>query len=333
MNLLANILKKVQVIHAVYNGMNFDYHLLEISMDKNGIKTDKYHKDIIISDITSKKFDTPIILTISGKGIISKNYKENSEELKRITEQPDDFLFASENMGDGILRVTFLRRHLYESLCKELVVEKLSLVEVRIDANNDPEQEAQKAAEDFWTSEFGVKEAFTPCMRSSCLMSLVAKKILLPVLLFLIVVLLINFFVQQNIGSQLQEQQTLLAQTKRNTAQVEKNLGEKQQLLDQLGNEAKFPYAWIADQVASVVPNEMILTELNIQPLRDRIQNNKPVTTENNKVVIKGRSINPTSVTDFIDSIHGLGVFGAIQLTMHNKDRDNYYQFTLDVSL
>ena len=160
-----------------------------------------------------------------------------------------------------------------------------------------------------------------------------AKKVSLPVLLFLIVVLLINFFVQQNIANQLQEQQIRLAQTKRNTAQVEKNLGEKQQILNQLSNEPRFSYAWIADQIASVVPDEIILTELEIQPLKDRIQENKPVNVEKNKILIKGQSLNPASVTDFTDSIQVLGAFGPVQLTMHNKDRNDHYLFTLDVSL
>ena len=333
MNLLANILRNVHVIHAIYNGANFDFHLLEISIDKNGVKTDKYLKDMTLSDISGKKFDAPLVLTISGKGVISKIYKENSEELKRITEQPNDFLFASENVGDGMLKLTFLRRNLYDILCEELNIENFTLVEVRIDANNNPEQEARKAAEDFWTSKFSIKEAFAPSIRSSSLLSLVAKKVSLPVLLFLIVVLLINFFVQQNIANQLQEQQIRLAQTKRNTAQVEKNLGEKQQILNQLSNEPRFSYAWIADQIASVVPDEIILTELEIQPLKDRIQENKPVNVEKNKILIKGQSLNPASVTDFTDSIQVLGAFGPVQLTMHNKDRNDHYLFTLDVSL
>lgn len=54
MNLLVNILRKVHVIHAIYNGANFAFHLLEISIDKNGIKTDKYLKDIALSDISGK---------------------------------------------------------------------------------------------------------------------------------------------------------------------------------------------------------------------------------------------------------------------------------------
>lgn len=110
-------------------------------------------------------------------------------------------------------------------------------------------------------------------------------------------------------------------------------MGEKQQILNQLSNEPRFSYAWIADQIASVVPDEIILTELEIQPLKDRIQENKPVNVEKNKILIKGQSLNPASVTDFTDSIQVLGAFGPVQLTMHNKDRNDHYLFTLDVSL
>lgn len=236
-------------------------------------------------------------------------------------------------MGDGLLKVTFLRRKLYDALCKELNIGKLPLVEVRIDANNNLDEEARKAAEEFRTSRFSIKEAFTPSMRSSNLLSLIAGKILLPVLSILLAVLLVNFFVQQNIAGRLKEQQYLLAQTKKNTAQAEKSLGEKQQILDQLANESNFPYAWIADQIASAVSDEIILTELNIQPLIDRVQENKPIKVERNKVVIKGKSTNSASVAAFTDSIQAIRVFKTVQLDMLNKDRNDNYLFTLNISL
>lgn len=333
MNLLANILKRIHVIHAIHDGNRFDFHLVEINIGKNGIKMNKCLRDIPVTDITGSKFNTPLILIVSGKGIISKNYSENSEELKQIINQPNDFLFACEKMGDGLLKVTFLRRKLYDALCKELNIGKLPLVEVRIDANNNLDEEARKAAEEFRTSRFSIKEAFTPSMRSSNLLSLIAGKILLPVLSILLAILLVNFFVQQNIAGRLKEQQYLLAQTKKNTAQAEKSLGEKQQILDQLANESNFPYAWIADQIASAVSDEIILTELNIQPLIDRVQENKPIKVERNKVVIKGKGTNSASVAAFTDSIQAIRVFKTVQLDMLNKDRNDNYLFTLNISL
>lgn len=333
MNLLVNILKKIHVIYAIHDGSRFDFHLVEINIDKNGVKMNKCFRDIPVTDITGNKFNAPLILIVSGKGVISKNYNENSEELKQITNQPNDFLFACEKMENGLLKVTFLRRKLYDALCKELNVGELPLVEVRIDTNNNLDEEARKAAEEFWTSRFSIKEAFTPSMRSSNLLSLIARKISLPVLSVLLAVLLANFFIRQNIAGRLKEQQYLLAQAKKNTVQTEKSLGEKQQILDQLANESNYPYAWIADQIASVVSDEIILTELNIQPLVDRVQENKPVKVERNKVVIKGKSTNSTSVAAFVDSIHGIGIFGTVELDILNKDKNDNYQFTLNISL
>ncbi len=333
MNLLVNILRKVHVIHAVNVGNKFVFHLFELSIGKDGIRIVKCLNDLTLAEITDRKYDTPLILTLSGKGVVSKNYQIDSKELKQIIEQPNDFLFACENIGNGSLRVTFLRRKLYDVLNNEFDTRKLTFVEIRIDGNNNPELEARKAAEEFWASNFGFKEAIIPSMRSCCLLSLMARKILLPVLLVLLVILLANFFVQQNIAEQLKEQQFLAAQTKRNAAQVEKNLDEKQQILDNLANETKYPYAWIADKIASVVPGDVILTELSIQPLKDRIQVNKSVNVEKDKVLIKGKSADPLSVTTFVDSIQAFGVFGAVQLTMHNRDKKDNYLFTLDVCL
>lgn len=333
MNILVNILKVIHVVSAVSDGRKFDFQLIEVKIGRAGIKIEKYLKDIKLEDISGRKLNTPLVLTISGKGVISKDYKENSAELKQLTEQPNDFLFASENIGGGVLRVAFLRRKLYDVLCNELDIEKMPLVEVRIDANNNPEQEARKAAEEFWLSEFGIKEAFTPSMRSSNLLSLVAKKALLPLLLILLVLFLINFFVQQELSDRLKEQHSFLVQTKRNTAQVEKSLGEKQQILDHLANEAKYSYALIADRIASVVPDGITLTELNIQPLRDKVQENKTINIERNKVLIRGKSSNPALVTIFTDSLQVLSVLGSVQLIMQNRDRDDNYQFALNVSL
>lgn len=330
---MAYILRKLHVIHAVSDGNKFDFHLFEISIGKNGIMIDKCLEYISLEDIVAQKFSNPVILTISGRGVISKEYKKNSEESKQITDRPDDFLFAIEDLEDGMIRVIFLRRKLYDLLCRQLIVDRLSLVEVRIDVNNNPEQEARKAAEEFWRNKFGIKEVFSPSMRSNNLLSLVVRKILLPVLSSFLGVLLINFFVQQEFAGQLREQQFLLAQAKKNTTQVEKSLGERQEILNHLGNETKYPYAWIADRIASVVPKGIVLTELIIQPLKDKIQEKKTINVEKNKVVVRGRGIDPTSVTAFTDSIRVLNVFSTVQLIMQHKDKSDNYLFTLNASL
>ena len=333
MSVLSEFIKKISVISAVYNGSKFDFHLMVIGREKDEPKIIQSSESVPLPDITGKNYDTPLILIIGGKGVVSKDYKIESEEAGQITNHPEEFLFASENTGDNMLRVTFLRRKMYDTLCREINIEKLPIVDVRIDARNNTGYEAIKAAEEFWTTQPGIKDILTPSMRSSTLLSLLAKQLLLSVLAVLLVILLGNFFMQQHITGKLKEQQVLMSQAQKNSAQAERTTDLKQQILNDLVNEIHYPYSWIADRIASVVPDDIVFSELEIQPLNGKVQANKPVAADENRIVVKGRCKDPASVTSLTDSIHSLGIFSTVQLNVLNKDRNNNYQFNIDISL
>jgi Tfp pilus assembly protein PilN len=333
MNMLSKFIKKISVISAVYSGSKFDFHLMVIGREKDEPKVIQSSESVPLPDITSKNYDTPLILIISGKGVISKDFKIESEEAGQITNHPEEFLFASENTGDNMMRVTFLRRKMYDTLCREINIERLPIVDVRIDAENNTRYEAIKAAEEFWTTQPGIKDVLTPSMRSSILLSLLAKQLLLPVLAVLLVMLLGNFFMQQHITGKLKEQQILMSQAQKNSAQAERTTDLKQQIMNDLVDEIRYPYSWIADRIASVVPDDVVLSELEIQPLNGKIQANKPVVAYENRIVVKGRCKDSESVTSLTDSIHSLGIFSTVQLNVLNKDRNNNYQFNIEISL
>lgn len=333
MSALSKFIRKISIIRASFNGSKFDFHLLVISRDKDELKVIQSSENVVMADITGKNLDTPLILIISGKGVVTKDFRAESEESRQITNHPEEFLFASESTGESTLRITFLRRKMYDSLCHHMNIERLPVIEVRIDAGNNAELEAIKAAEEFWTAEAGIKEIMAPSLHSSTLLSILAKQLLLPVLGILLVVLLANFLVQQNLASRLNDQQVRMSHAQKTSAQAEKISGQKQQVLNDLVSEIHYPYSWIADRIASVVPDDIVLSELEIQPLSGKIQANKPVVADENKVVVKGRCRNPESVTSLTDSIHSFGIFSSVQLNVLNRDGNNNYQFNIDISL
>lgn len=333
MNVLSKFIRKISVISASFNGSKYDFLLLVIGREKDEFKVIQSSENVPLADIAGKNYDTPLILIISGKGVVSKDFRTESEEVRQITNHPEEFLFASENTGENRCRITFLRRKMYDSLCQEINIEKLPVIEVRIDAGNNTKHEAIKAAEEFWATQSGMKEILTPSMRSSTLLSLLTKQLSLPVLGVLLVILLGNFMIQQNITDRLKGQQTLMSQAQRNSAQVERITDIKQQVLNDLVNEIHYPYSWIADRIASVVPDDIVLSELEIQPLNGKIQANKTVEADENRIVVKGRCKDPESVTSLTDSIHSLGIFSTVQLNVLSKDRNNNYQFNIDISL
>lgn len=123
-------------------------------------------------------------------------------------------------------------------------------------------------------------------------------------LLFLI--LLINFQVYSGYTSQLQKQQATLSENQRRNAQLEllkKELAEKQGLLATMGIQRQTPISFLADRFAACIPKDMKLTSLAINPLTEKIKNQKPALFKEGTIIAEGECDYPDALNLLIERL------------------------------
>jgi len=333
MNPALFILNRLTVLYAARIEQGWRYTVMEAYRAKGEIRLMKKSDDFSLDRWKGRKQKYPVVVALCGRGIVSKEYPSGAEAIRRITAHPEEFLFGVEKCGQGRERLTFLRRDQYNELMAELSVYKLPIITTRIDPVGDPEAEARATAVDFFGETLAGKNMLKPLPENNTLFGLITGRLLLPVLGVVLLALMVNFFIQQNLQQQAEEQQFILNGFSRTTTQRSQEQDRQQELQEMLVTGLPYPYAWVADRIASVIPPGVTLTELTIQPILKKLQENKPLTIETNRVVIRGQAASAIPITCLTDTLRSWETSHSVQLLSLTRDRNNHYQFEIDLRL
>lgn len=333
MPLFRSILNHVQVLHVSFTEATCRYTLTEVCLRQGKVRIRHRIPNFDLGHWKGKKQKHPVVLVLSGKGIVSKEYAQESEAIRRITDHPEVFLFASESLPDNRIRLTFLRREQYEEQMDVLSAYKLPIVDTRIDPQGDTYGESLSAGSDFFNKTLNRKNLFQPSEESNILFSLVTRRLLLPVSGLLLLLLLVNFFFRQHLDKQIEERLFKLHAIRQSETVRDKEQGQLNRMYEMLLPEAGYPYAWIADRIAGIIPDGILLTELSIHPLMKKLQEQKPLETEPKRIILRGESSESTPVTLLSDALQGLEEVASVQLLSLTRNRNDRYVFEIDLRL
>ena len=333
MNFWGHILNRLTVLYVVFTEGGREYTLFELGQRHGKVEIKNRQPGFHPATGKGRQRKHPVVIVLSGCGIVSKEYPAGSEMAARITGHPEEFLYASEALESGRQLLTFLRREQYNAVIREWSSCKLPLVGIRIDPKGDAEQEAQASATEFFGETLSRKSLLKASSENNALWSLMTGKLLLPVLGVIALGLLVNFFVRQCLQQQAEEQQFLLSWLQQTTAVRDQEQGQQRQLQEMLLPKASYPNAWLADRIASIVPNGVVLIELSIQPTTKKLQENKPLQADPNRIVIRGESAVAAPVTQLTDTLRSLKLASSVQLLSLTRDRNGQYLFEIDLRL
>lgn len=331
MNPATLILPCLNVLYSVNTETGWDHTLFEVIIRKGRVRLKKRTKDFRPEQLGRKKKKEPLVAVISGRGVIKKTYPSGSAAAG-ITGNKKDFLSASEESGD-CTEVTFMRREPYDSLIRELCSHTSGLVGVRLDPDGLPFDEVIAAGNDFFKGSLSAGELLKASPESNKLASLMASRIMLPVIGAAFLIVAVNFFIQRDLQEKTAQQQFVLNRMERTRASETKQRGGKELLGGLLMPQAKHPYAVIADKIADRVPEGVMLTELSINPPNGRLQEKKPLSTHPDKVTIRGESGSAAAVTDFTSALQAIELGETTRLLSMARDRNGKYVFEISLDL
>ncbi len=112
-------------------------------------------------------------------------------------------------------------------------------------------------------------------------------------LIFILASLLINFFVFNHYFeavNSLQQTSQINQTNKKKLLELNENVNKSQKMVDDMLKSNASKSSFYTNTIIQSLPNSILLSELNYQPLLKRIKKDKPIETDNNVILISGES-------------------------------------------
>lgn len=260
-------------------------------------------------------------VTVDGYGVIRKT-SDDAGIAAKVREAPETFVW-SEQEGT----IFFVRRTRLVPL-----LEELSAADIRpalLACGTAPAACARQLYETLrW------RELLRLNHSSSALAQAVARR-MLPVWLGLFFLLLC---LNSLYGPQWQARRQLLQQERqaRETAgsrSAESSVRQRQLLADFRGG-LPVDCSLLCDRIGALIPAQITLTQLDIEPVVGRIDPGKPLKRRERTVVLTGLSRSPEAVTTLNDALTRLPAVREVRLVSVDRTRDDrQLQFLIELQL
>ncbi len=112
-------------------------------------------------------------------------------------------------------------------------------------------------------------------------------------LAFILSLLLINFFVFNHYFNQvnrLQQTSQMNQTTKQNILELSEQVNKSQKTADDMLKSSSSKSSFYVNNIIQSLPNSILLSELNYQPIEKRIKSDKPIVLKQNTIIVSGGS-------------------------------------------
>jgi hypothetical protein len=248
----------------------------------------------------------PLVAVVSGHGVITKDVAAGGI-VETVMGDPETFLWTI--LGE---RVSFVRREQLAATMQEL--EKRGIRPLYTECLPDTDEATLKGVEErFHAEHSGWRRILKPSPEGSRLSLLVAKRLQLPVLGALMLVLVANFALSSRVRENFQAANSELTALKRTSSALTESNENRRALLEGFSCEMPFRHSRLSDRIGGAVPDKIALTEIAIAPLVKSIEAGKPLQQNTEMVVIRGETTSSEAVSEFTEALGRLRL-GTIRL-------------------
>lgn len=318
MNIASKILNRVHVVVAVYGGPE-EYELSLWESVRRGGESELTVKDVPESKDGFGK--VPVLLLIGGHGVIAKAAAENPDMIEQVVSDPGKFIC---NYFQGKERFCFVRREQTEKPVSYLEGLGAKIISTGcFDARQDDvEAMIGECVGELYSETVTLRNAFRPSPGGSLLAQLLFHRIKMPVLAAVLALLVANFLVGKNVGEKYSTQRQEMLVLERSIGRQNDSSRIRRQIVAEFSRTLPYRYALLCDRIGSVVPPNVTLTQLGIQPRRKALEQGKRPELAEREIVVRGEAGQSGDVSAFVSDIRGLGLSDDIRLTSVDRDRE-----------
>lgn len=111
-----------------------------------------------------------------------------------------------------------------------------------------------------------------------------------------------------------------------------KDLSRKEELVKNSGLNGHISFAWQADRLAQIMPDELILSKMAFQPLMRKLQQGREAQFEFYHVQIRGKCNQTSAIRQWMELIKKEDWVDGVEMTHFSHDKeDTYATFELDI--
>ena len=326
MNPLKYIYNKI-VLLEVAIGDNYTDVALSIAKYKKGGFT-RQPKEYLGNSLEKWK-NGVAILSITGEHIVSRTCRADDPAVKKVMENKQLIWSLDGNTATDseTITISFLRREFVNDIIALLEKNKIYIAQMWI------KESSERNKDDKILSFFNNKTKLSAVKESKSELNLSAgllyHKIKLPVLLVVFGILFVNFFLNNNIRKEYEQNQVILS-TKQRQNKIEAQRAENNKISAEYAKIPNLSYALISDRIASYVPDNVRLSQMVLFPIGKNSPREKGVNIDPRSVKIKGEVDIPGNVTLFSQFLSADNLFSSVEIvSLSRREGSSIYDFEL----
>lgn len=332
MNLVRFILPSMRALVVDYKSETL--YSLRLITTRNGFGGVFTREDRVVesvADIKRELSSGPVVVILSGYGVIRKSRVEDEAIVNRVVGDSENFLYTA--LSTSMIR--FVRLSQVSAVIDDLEQIGAKVIEYRcLDAISERPFDVGERATGLFARKIEWKELLKPSLKGSVLCMLICRRLKFPLLFSILLVLLINFLVDRSIRNEYATNGEELARLSSRLGHRSEDRASVDRLHEQYDKRLPYLYAMISDRIAGVVPQEVCLSQLAIQPLKKPLQvDQKPELNERLCMVV-GQAVRVDGISLFLDALGEEKLMGRLKLRsiVQNTDTEMFH-FVVEIEL
>ncbi len=271
----------------------------------------------------------PVLVSVAGHGIITKP-ADGSPLVEKVKADPETFAwsFSNDDLPSGpdvqTRSITFVRRGQVEPLLLQLAESGIPTAGMRYDTpGEEPEPEASREALYFYRARLKWRTAVRPTPWGNMLCKALARRLRLPVLGLMLLLLVVNALASASLEDRRAEQRTVLAAREKTRGVSQARSEQRRAAVTEFSQRLAYRHAWLLDRTASHVPREITLTSLAVQPLVKRLEDAKDPVFASETLSVRGRTDDAAAVSRLIAGLKSDPPFRKAKLEQLEQNRES----------
>lgn len=256
-----------------------------------------------------------VATVICGQGVVTK--PDDSQIVARIQADTETFLWSS---ADG--QTSFVRRDRLKHAQEELAAH--GVVPIRIFCA-DTTTDFEKTADQFTTQLHAAlrwRALLRPTPESSTIAQTLVRRVGLPVLGLFLLLLMLNALFSPQLQARRQSLQTEFTAREQTSSTAATTGVRQRELLAEFAARPSVSRAVLCDRIAGAVPERIVLTRLEVEPLTKRFEAQKPLQRREGVAVVYGTAPAAGDVSAFVQRLSELTCCREVRLANVEKERD-----------
>lgn len=130
-----------------------------------------------------------------------------------------------------------------------------------------------------------------------------------------------------------QSEITFIQQQEQGLSNLLKDKQSKEQILLNSGFSRSSAFSTYISEITNILPNEIVLNQLEIQPLSRKLKPNEPIVFKADRIVVLGTSPLDTVLDEWISSLNELSGITKVEITKLERNRQGLDVFELGITI